>query len=261
MSQVKVLADDAAVGNYAANLIFNEIVKTAKDKNTFILGCPGGRTPRSTYKALSLLIEENQQDISHVIIAMMDEYLIEKDNSSFSNCDPTAHYSCAGFAKNEIWQVLNAGAPEGGKIDLKNVHIPDAQNPDLYEEFLRDSRINIFLMATGGSDGHVAFNPPGTPREACTRIAKLAVKTRQDNLGTFPGFKNIEEVPRFGVTVGPATMVDFSDFVIMEIIGAHKHLAFERITSAKNYESDWPSTIVRECTNYLILADVDAAEG
>jgi glucosamine-6-phosphate deaminase len=80
-------------------------------------------------------------------------------------------------------------------------------------------------------------------------------------LGTFPDFKNIDEVPRFGVTVGPATMVDYSELVIMEIIGSHKHLAFEHITSAKSYQSDWPSTIVRDCTNYLILADVDAAEG
>jgi len=261
MSEVKILADDEEVGNYAARLIFDEIVKTAHEKKPFVLGCPGGRTPRSTYKALARMVKENQLDISHVKIVMMDEYLIENSDGTLSNCDPSAHYSCAGFAKNEIWEILNSGVPVTSQIDLHNVFHPEAQNPDLYEEFLKNNRVNIFLMATGGSDGHVAFNPPGTPREARTRIAKLADETRQDNLGTFPDFKNIDEVPRFGVTVGPATMVDYSELVIMEIIGSHKHLAFEHITSAKSYQSDWPSTIVRDCTNYLILADVDAAEG
>ncbi len=34
MSEVKILADDEEVGNYAARLIFDEIVKTAHEKKT-----------------------------------------------------------------------------------------------------------------------------------------------------------------------------------------------------------------------------------
>ena len=115
-------------------------------------------------------------------------------------------------------------------------------------------------MASGASDGHVAFNPPGTEKSARTRIVRIADETRQDNLGTFPDFKDITEVPKYGVTVGPETMVDVSAIAIMELVGSHKNKAFERISSATKYESDWPATIVRECKDYYILADKAAAK-
>jgi len=66
-------------------------------------------------------------------------------------------------------------------------------------------------------------------------------------------------VPMYGVSVGPTTMIDVSDIVIMELIGAHKNKAFKRISTATGYESDWPSTVVRECKDYYILADNAAA--
>jgi glucosamine-6-phosphate deaminase len=163
------------------------------------------------------------------------------------------------FAKLEIFDVLNAGAPEGGKIPAENVRFPDASDPQGYEDFLRKVGVDVFIMASGGSDGHVAFNPPGTNRSDRTRIVRIADETRQDNLGTFPDFKNIDEVPKHGVSVGPATMVDVSAIAIMQLIGAHKNKAFKRISAATGYESDWPSTVVRECKDYYILADKAAA--
>jgi glucosamine-6-phosphate deaminase len=54
-------------------------------------------------------------------------------------------------------------------------------------------------------------------------------------------------------------MIDVSEIVIMELIGSHKNLAFKRISAASGYESDWPSTVVRECKDYYILADRAAA--
>ena len=88
---------------------------------------------------------------------------------------------------------------------------------------------------------------------------RAADETRHDNLSTFPDFKNIEEVPKHGVSVGPATMVDVSAIAIMELIGTHKAEAFARISAATSYESDWPSTIIRDCKDYYILADKAAA--
>ena len=254
-----VLEDDSAVGIYAAEIIFSEVVKAREAGRNFVLGCPGGRTPRSTYNALAELIKRSKADISHVRIAMMDEYLTNNPDGTHSNHAFEKHFSCARFAKLEIFDVLNAGAPEGGKIALENVRFPDAKDPDGYEEFLRAVGVDVFLMASGASDGHVAFNPPGTERDARTRIVRIADKTRNDNLGTFPEFKGIDEVPTHGVSVGPATMVDVSAIVIMQLIGEHKAQAFQHIAAATNYQSDWPSTIVRECKNYYILADKAAA--
>jgi glucosamine-6-phosphate deaminase len=250
-----VLANDLAVGKYAAEIIFTELVRAAKEKRNFVLGCPGGRTPRSTYNALSAMIKSNHQDISHVTIAMMDEYLANNADGTYSNHTIDKHFSCTRFAKLEIFDVLNANAPEDGKISEKNVRFPDASNPQGYEDFLREVGVDVFLLASGASDGHVAFNPPGTTRDARTRIVRIADETRHDNLSTFPNFKDIDEVPKYGVSVGPATIVDVSAIVIMELIGKHKARAYERICAATSYESDWPSTIVYECKTYYILAD------
>jgi glucosamine-6-phosphate deaminase len=254
-----VLADDLAVGQYAAEIIFPELVRAKSEGRPYVLGCPGGRTPRSTYNALAAMIKATKQDISHLVIAMMDEYLQENADGSHSNHGEDKHFSCVRFAKLEIFNVLNAGAPVGGKIPAENVHFPDASDPQGYEDYLREVGVNVFLMASGGSDGHVAFNPPGTKRSDRTRIVRIADETRQDNLGTFPDFKNIDEVPKHGVSVGPATMIDVSAIVIMQLIGAHKNKAFKRISAATGYESDWPSTVVRECKDYYILADKAAA--
>lgn len=256
-----VLPDDQAVGRYAAEIIFTELVKAQTEGRSFVLGCPGGRTPRSTYNALAAMIKVAKQDISHVIIAMMDEYLIENSDGTFSNHGQDKHFSCARFAKLEIFEVLNVGAPEGGKIPASNIRFPEAQDPAGYERFLREIGVDVFLMASGASDGHVAFNPPGTEKTARTRIIRIADKTRQDNLETFPDFKDIDEVPNYGVSVGPETMVNVSKIAIMELIGLHKHTAFNRISSAKNYESDWPATIIRDCKDYYIIADNAAAKG
>jgi len=254
-----ILEDDLAVGQYAAEIIFAEIIRANELGRRFVLGCPGGRTPRSTYNALAQLIKVAQTDISHMIIAMMDEYLETNPDGTYSNHAFDKHFSCTRFANLEIFDVLNAGAPTGGRISSENIRFPDAKDPGAYEEFLREVGVDVFLMASGASDGHVAFNPPGTARDERTRIVRIADETRHDNLGTFPDFKNIEEVPTHGVSVGPATMVDVSAIVIMELIGEHKAQAFQRISVASGYESEWPSTIVRECKNYYILADKAAA--
>jgi glucosamine-6-phosphate deaminase len=254
-----VLADDLAVGQYAAEIIFPELVRAKTEGRPFVLGCPGGRTPRSTYNALAAMVKANQQDISHLVIAMMDEYLQENADGSHSNHGEDKHFSCVRFAKLEIFDVLNAGAPVGGKIPAENVRFPDASDPQGYEDFLRKVGVDVFIMASGGSDGHVAFNPPGTNRSDRTRIVRIADETRQDNLGTFPDFKNIDEVPKHGVSVGPATMIDVSAIAIMQLIGSHKAQAFDRINAASTYESDWPSTIIRDCKKYYILADKAAA--
>ncbi len=255
-----VLPDDLAVGHYAAEIIFTELVRAKNEDRPFVLGCPGGRTPRSTYNALSAMIKAGKQDISHVVIAMMDEFLQEKPDGTYTNHGEDKHFSCVRFAKFEIFDVLNSGAPEGGLIPAENVRFPEASDPQGYEDYLREVGVDVFLMASGASDGHVAFNPPGTEKGARTRIVRIADETRQDNLGTFPDFKNIDEVPKYGVSVGPATMIDVSEIVIMELIGSHKNLAFKRISAATGYESDWPSTVVRECKDYYILADRAAAK-
>jgi glucosamine-6-phosphate deaminase len=114
-------------------------------------------------------------------------------------------------------------------------------------------------MASGASDGHVAFNPPGTPADAATRIVELAQTTRRDNLSTFPDFQDLEETPRFGVTVGPATIARHSRRAVLILTGADKRHALSRVRAVSSYIASWPVSVVHACAEAEILADREAA--
>ena len=70
--------------------------------------------------------------------------------------------------------------------------------------------IDIFLLASGSSDGHVAFNNSNSKLMQKTHITKLSNITRMDNMKTFPDFRNLKEVPKYGLTVGLHTISSLS---------------------------------------------------
>ncbi len=117
----------------------------------------------------------------------------------------------------------------------------------------------MFILASGASDGHVAFNPSGSEQDSDTRVIRLAEQTRQDNLHTFPEFKSLDEVPRYGISVGVGTIVNQSKAAVMVLVGEGKRLAFEKITAARSYDPAWPSSIIVECPNAALHADAAAA--
>jgi glucosamine-6-phosphate deaminase len=106
----------------------------------------------------------------------------------------------------------------------------------------------------------VAFNPPGSGRDTGTRVVELAEQTRQDNLGTFPSFgREVDRVPRYGVTVGVATIREQSKQVVMVVHGQAKARAARRVAEADSYRPEWPATILTECARPLLFVDEAAA--
>ncbi|MCX6430150.1 MAG: 6-phosphogluconolactonase [Actinobacteria bacterium] len=258
-ARISIFENDQTLGSTLALGLFNEIEDARNRSENFVLGCPGGRSPRSTYLALGQLFSERKTAIDHLYIAMMDEYAIRGDDGNFSNVDSSLHFSCAKFAYDEIRNVFNQGLPKKSQLPFDQVLLPDARDPQKYEETLNSIGIDCFLLASGVTDGHVAFNGIGTPRDAKTRVAALSDETRTDNLMTFPQFQSLSEVPKFGVTVGPSTISSLSKSAIMILQGPHKGNAFRRIANAPSYDPNWPATIVSECQKPQLFADASAA--
>ncbi len=102
------------------------------------------------------------------------------------------------------------------------------------------------MLASGASDGHVAFNPPGSSRENRTRIIPLSEETRRDNLQTFPAFGTLEVVPTHGISVGIDTITSAKESA-MVVWGSGKRLTLTRMRSAERYEPEWPATVIHEC--------------
>ncbi len=236
-----------------ATKILAQIQKASKEKRQFLLGCPGGRSPFQTYEQMANIIAEKQLDISHLVIVMMDDYVIRQDGL-FIQCDKNAHYSCRRFAYEDIQNRLNKGIPEDKQVS--KVWFPPLGNPEDYDRQLtKAGGIDHFILASGTSDGHVAFNPPSTPSNRRSHIATLSLETRTDNLSTFPDFNHIDEVPEYGLTVGLATIKEQSKEISLIINGEHKKKAAKRLLSLTKFDGSWPVSIIHECQNVNIYLD------
>jgi glucosamine-6-phosphate deaminase len=232
LTPVRVLPTPAAIGDYLAETLLYRIEHARRSGKRFLLGCPTGRTPRPLYDELA----RRQPDLHHVVFVMMDEYV------------PSAGepWSCHAFAdRNMSW--------------ASEVWFPDPRDPAAYDKRIADAGgIDFFLLASGATDGHVAFNQPGAPRDSRTRVVPLSETTRRDNLETSPSFGALEYVPPQGVTVGIDTIASAREAVLV-VWGESKRLTFQRITAATRYDASWPATVVHEVSIREIVADAEAA--
>jgi glucosamine-6-phosphate deaminase len=250
-----------AVGRALAALIADRIEEAGAGR-TFLLGCPSGRSPWTTYVALARAVAARRLDLTGLVIVMMDEY-VERDDGTgeMRLIDPTAPHSCLRFGQTEIVDRLNAAAGQGRGITRDRYWVPDPAAPADYDrQIAGHGGVDLFILASGAGDGHVAFNPPGTGPDTATRVIRLADQTRRDNLHTFPSFgKDIDRVPRYGVTVGVGTIREQSKQVVMVAHGAPKARAVRRVAAADGYRPEWPATILADCARPLLFIDEAAA--
>jgi glucosamine-6-phosphate deaminase len=231
LTPLRVLPTPAAIGDYLAERLLDGIEHARRLGKRFLLGCPTGRTPRPVYEEIT----RHGRDLSHVVLVMMDEYV------------PSAGepWSCHSFVKRHMpWNA--------------EVWFPDPKDPAAYDRCIADAGgIDFFLLASGATDGHVAFNQPGAPRESHTRIVPLSEATRRDNLKTSPSFGSLDNVPPQGVTVGIATIAAARE-AVMVVWGESKRLTLQRILAADGYDPSWPATVIHEILVREIVCDAEA---
>jgi glucosamine-6-phosphate deaminase len=243
-----------------ADLLLVRIERARVSGKRFVLGCPTGRTPRPVYGALARQLAEKSQDLSHLVLVMMDEYLVAA-GAEFEYAPADVQWSCHHLARVEIADRLNERLPPPRRLRDDSVWFPDPRDAAAYDAKIADARgIDYFILASGASDGHVAFNPPGSDRDSRTRIIRLSEETRRDNLQTFPAFGTLAAVPSHGISVGIDTIASAKEGVMI-VWSAGKRLTLTRMIGAERYEPDWPATVIHECAIREILSDTDAAGG
>jgi len=172
-----------------------------KDK-PFVLGLPTGSTPLGTYKELVRLNKAGKVSFAHVVTFNMDEYVgIPREH-------PQSYHT---FMWTNLFNHID--------ITEANVNILDGNAADLtkecenYEKKMKDlGGIELFLGGIG-SDGHIAFNEPGSSLASRTRIKTLTEDTIIVNSRFFDD--NISKVPRTALTVGVATVMDARQVLIL----------------------------------------------
>jgi glucosamine-6-phosphate deaminase len=251
----RVLPTAEAIGEYLAPRLLQRIESARLSRKRFHLGCPTGRTPRPIYGAMARLLSEKPQDISHLVLVMMDEYLVPTEDG-FEYAAGDNAWSCHHFAHVEIADRFNESLPSKRHLQNESIWFPDPRKPEAYDRRIADAGgIDFFILASGASDGHVAFNPPGSARNTRTRIIALSEETRRDNLQTFPTFGTLAEVPSHGISVGIDTIASAKE-AVMVVWGAAKRVTLDRIRGTERYEPDWPATVIHEVEGREILCDV-----
>jgi len=255
---VRVFPSADAIGEELAPRLLERIELARLAGKRFVLGCPTGRTPRPVYGAMSQRLAKAPQDIGHLVLVMMDEYLAPV-GGGFEYASAGEPWSTHHFVRAEIADRLNEKLPSKHRLRDDSIWFPDPRDPEAYDAEIADvGGIDFFILASGASDGHIAFNPPGSRRDSRTRIIELSAETRCDNLQTFPAFGMLDAVPTHGISVGIDTIASAKESVMI-VWGAGKHLTLTRILSAERYESGWPATVIHECVVREILADSGAA--
>jgi len=258
---LQVFAGSDDLGDAAAALVLSRLAVHSQSR-PFLLGCPGGRSASSTYQHLALRAATERVDLSHLVIVMMDEYVVADRTQKLVPVGVAEAHSCRRFGREQIIGQLNAalrasGAPASRLLPLDNLWLPDPDDPGGYDQRLTDAGgVDLFLLASGAGDGHVAFNPPGASADSFSRVVALPESTRRDNLVTFPSFgADLDRVPGHGVTVGIATIREQSREVVMIVHGPDKQLAARRLIEAEHYEPDWPATVLADCRSPHLFVD------
>lgn len=218
--------------NALGQTVADRIEQLVSARHDAVIGWPSGRSTTPVLAALA----QRDLDFSGVTVVMMDDYVIG-DEPPFADPDPSAHYSCTHWFTTELVPAFAPGRRP------RIVH-PNARTAEHYDALIDElGGIDLFLAGIGASDGHVAFNPPGTPLDAPSRIVRLADSTRQDNLGTFPEFTSLAQVPTHGATVGLATVAAATS-VLALAHGPHKTDVVARTLACDQFDPELPSTFL-----------------
>ncbi|SDU81069.1 glucosamine-6-phosphate deaminase [Microlunatus sagamiharensis] len=252
-----VFATPDALGRHAARLVADGLRSARSAGRPYVLGCPGGRSAAPAYAALAHLVRAEEIDLEHLVVVMMDDYLVPDEHGVLVHERAHAPHSCIRFGREEIVRPLDEAARPGHGVRAEHLWFPDPADPAAYDGRIRDlGGVDLFLLASGASDGHIAFNPAGAERSSRTRVVELPDSTRRDNLGTFPSFGgDLARVPHHGVTVGIDTIADLSASVVMLAHGSEKGVAAGHLLAADAYDPAWPATIFSECRRPHLFLD------
>ncbi len=177
------------------------VAATLNAKPNAVLGLATGSTPLGLYRELVRMHQEEGLDFSQVTTFNLDEYvgLSEKHPQSY-------HY----FMHENLFRHIN--------IPKQNIHIPSGTTHN-YAAFCQwyEDRIKqcggIDLQILGiGTDGHIAFNEPGSSLGSRTRIKTLAKQTIEDNARFF---ESPAEVPIYAITMGVGTILEARKIILL----------------------------------------------
>ena len=212
-------------------------------KKPFILGLCTGSTPLGMYAELIKMHQEGKLSFANVVTFNMDEYigLGPKDEQSYH------HFMYHNFFN-------HIDIPKGN-INLLNGLTKDyTKECSHYEELIQNyGKIHLFIGGVG-SDGHIAFNEPGSSLTSRTRVKTLTSETIEANSRFFNNDKT--KVPTSALTVGIGTITDADEVMILATGDKKARALHHAVEGSINHM--WPVSILQMHQHAIIVCDEPA---
>ena len=208
---------------------YNELCLTVADiveyqlqeKPLLRLLLPTGSTPLGLYKELV----NRELDWSLVTAFNLDEYLMNIDHP----------YSYHSYMKKNLFDRIN--------IYPDNCHFPFRPTLSFEDKMNVNKGIDLCILGIG-SNGHIAFNEPGSSFKSRTRVVDLSEQTIQDNSRFFD---SIDDVPKQAITMGLGTIMESKKIILMAK-GKHK-LNILKVAMNGEVTEDVPASILQKHNN------------
>ncbi|MFD6179092.1 MULTISPECIES: glucosamine-6-phosphate deaminase [unclassified Isoptericola] len=209
-----------------------------------VLGLATGSSPLKVYDELARRHREEGLSFARARGFMLDEYVgLPADHPQrYRNVIETE------IASRVEWPADQVSGPDGLAEDL-----PAACAA--YEQAITDAG-GVDLQILGiGTDGHIAFNEPGSSLASRTRIKTLTHQTRVDNARFFDD--DVDQVPTHCLTQGLGTIMSARHLVLLAT-GRGKAEAVHQLVEGP-ISAMWPGTVMQMHPHATVLVDDAAA--
>jgi glucosamine-6-phosphate deaminase len=235
-----VIKDDyQAVSAEAAGFLVERLLR----KPDLVLGLATGSTPIGLYRELIRRCREDGLDVSKITTFNLDEYV---------GVPPDHEQSYHRFMKEQLFDHLG--------LDPRYVYIPNGMANDIeahcdwYEQQIqRAGGIDVQILGMG-SNGHIAFNEPGSSLGSRTRVKTLTQETRDANARFF---SSAEEVPRHAITMGIGTIMEARELVML-VTGESKAEALRAAVEGP-LTAQLPASMIQMHRKAYVIVDRAAA--
>ncbi|HNX16331.1 MAG TPA: glucosamine-6-phosphate deaminase [Bacilli bacterium] len=231
------------VGNekHISKMIADDFIRVIKAKPSAVLGLATGTSPLGVYANLAEANKAGLVSFKGCTTFNLDEYVGLKG---------THNQSYRYFMNKNLFDHID--------IDKKKTNILLGVGD--YKKFMGEydgmiakaGGIDIQILGIG-SDGHIAFNEPGTSFDSLTHETELTAQTIKDNSRLF---NDISEVPTRAVTMGLASIMKAKKIVLIAT-GKNKAKAVFGLIKGPVSEN-MPCSILQKHPDCTVYVDEDA---
>ncbi len=186
---------------------------------------PTGSTPIAMYKE----VVNRDLDWSHAVTFNLDVYLMNINH-------PQSYQT---FMKENLFNRIN--------IYPDNCNFPFRPTSAFEDKISENKGIDLCILGIG-SNGHIAFNEPGSTFDSRTRVVDLDQQTIEDNSRFFD---SVDDVPKQAITMGLGTIMESKKIVLMAN-GKHK-LNILNVAMNGEVTEDIPASILQNHDNVEVF--------